>query len=99
PGAEHAHESRQDMAFELFAWSSHVEGVRAGKHKPAALLGVLEGKVLSHCTPLGVPEHRCRLDPQMIEQAREISCQLPNHVRRWECPAPPVAAEVGNNHA
>src|SRR6266542_996368 len=87
------------MAFELFAWSGHVDGVRAGKHEAVASLGVIEGKLLGDCTPLGVPEHRCGLYAQMIEQARQVSCQLPNRVRWWERPAPTVAAEVRNDHA
>ena len=37
--------------------------------------------------------------PEMVEQARQVRRELRSRIRRWESPAPPVAAQVGNDHA
>ncbi len=35
----------------------------------------------------------------MVEQAPQVGCELSSRIWRWKYPAPPVAAQIGNNHA
>jgi hypothetical protein len=34
----------------------------------------------------------------MVQQSREVGCELPSRVRRRKLPAAAVAAQVGNDH-
>ena len=50
-------------------------------------------------TTLRIAEDRRRVDVQMVEQAREIGCELRFRVRRRKPATSPVATQVGNDHA
>jgi hypothetical protein len=40
-----------------------------------------------------------RVDAQMVEQARQVGCELRGRIRRRKSATPSVAAQVGNDHA
>ena len=87
------------MAFEPLASCRHVEGVGADEHEAVASLGVVEDQLLRDRAALRVAEHGGRVDAQMVEQARQVRGELRRRIRRRKSPAPPVAAQVGNDHA
>ena len=92
-------EKRHQLAFDPLAKCRPVEGVGACEHEAVASLGVVKDQLLRNYTALRVAEHRGRVDAQMVEQARQVRCELRSRIRRRKSPAPPVAAQVGNNHA
>jgi hypothetical protein len=60
---------------------------------------VVEGQLLRDGTALGIAEHSGRVDAQMVEQARQVGCELRRRIRRRKSATPSVAAQVGNDHA
>jgi len=87
------------MAFDLLTNGGHVEGVRAREHGALATHRMVERQLLRDGTALRVTEHRGRVDGQMVEQTCEVGCEMLRRIRRRELAAPPVTAQVGNDHA
>jgi len=87
------------MAFDLLTGGGHVEGVRTGEHEAVASRRIVESQLLRDGPTLRVAEDRCRADGQIVEEAREVGCELPGRVRRREPAVPSVTAQVRNDHA
>ena len=87
------------MAFKFLAKCRHVVGIRASEHEVAASPGVVEDQLLGNCAALRVAEHGGRVNAQMVEQICQVRGKLRSVIRRWKSLAPPVAAQVGNDHA
>ena len=87
------------MAFDLLTSGCHVEGVRTGEHEAVASSRFVERQLLRDGPAVRISEHCGRADGQVVEQAREVGCELPGRVRWREPAAPPVTAQVRNDHA
>ena len=71
--------------------------VQASTRRPHRL-GSSKASCCAMGTTLRVTEHRGRVDAQVLEQTRQIGCEL-RGIRRRKSPTSPVATKVGNDHA